>query len=222
MGGWNEGWESVVIQSTNRDVQFGHAAKIFVPPVTFFRPESSLVRMNNTTVFTDPLTASRQALQGFGRHFDYDVGYLLELMDASPEAFRAFEAAMPMARVQKSAATEALHIAKIAAMRAQDCGPCTELGLKIAREAGVAETVIQGALRGGKGLDPEQRELHDYARAVALNEELVPELLPRLKMRLGEVALAEIAVNIVGMRLYPTLKRALGHAKSCALIPALQ
>lgn len=178
--------------------------------------------MNTNTVFAADLEASRQNLKAFGQHFGYDVGYLLELMDASPVAFLAFEAAMPMARVQKIATVEAVHIAKIAAMRAQDCGPCTELSLKIARESGVAESVIQGALRGGKGLDAEQREIHDYARAVALNEELEPELLPRLEARLGKAALAEIAVNIVGMRLYPTLKRALGHAQSCSLIPSLQ
>ena len=124
--------------------------------------------------------------------------------------------------MQKVAQVEALHIAKIAGMRAQDCGPCTELSLKIAREAGVAEAVIQGALRGGKGLDAEQRDIHDYARAVALNEEMDPELLPRLEVRLGKAALAEIAVNLVGMRLYPTLKRALGHSQSCALIPSLR
>jgi hypothetical protein len=176
----------------------------------------------NTSSSSDPLAASREALLNFGRHFDYDVGYLLELADASPEAFRAFEAAMPMTRVRKFATAEDVHIAKIAGMRAQDCGPCTELSLKLAREDGVAEAVIQGALRGGKGLNAEQLEIHDYARAVALNEEMEPELMPRLEARLGKAALAEIAVNLVGIRIYPTLKRALGHAKSCALIPALQ
>lgn len=178
--------------------------------------------MKTHATVPDPLSDSREALQSFGRHFDYDVGYLLALADASPEAFRAFEAAMAMSRVQKAASAEALHIAKIAAMRAQDCGPCTELSLKIAREAGVAEAVIQGALRGGKGLDGAQRDLHDYARAVALDEEMPPDLLPRLEARLGRAALAEIAVNIVGTRIYPTLKRALGQAKSCALFPSLQ
>ena len=180
--------------------------------------------MNTPTspISSDPLAASRRALQDFGRHFDYDVGYLLELADASPEAFRAFEGAMGMSRVQKVAPVEALHIAKIAGMRAQDCGPCTELSLKIARDAGVAEAVIQGALRGGKGLDAGQREIHDYARAVALNEEMDPELLPRLEARLGKAALAEIAVNLVGIRIYPTLKRALGHAEGCSLFPALR
>src|SRR5690554_4143214 len=123
---------------------------------------------------SDRRSRSRATLEDFGWHYGYDVSYLLELLDASPEAFFAFEAAMPMSRVKGEAPTEALHIAKIAAMRAQDCGLCTELSLKLAREAGVAETVIQAALRGGAGLTAEQREIHDYARAVALDENLDP------------------------------------------------
>lgn len=57
----------------------------------------------------------------------------------------------------------------------------------------MAEEVIQGALRGGKGLNAEQRDVHDYARAVVLNEEMDPELLSRLRARVGEEALAETA-----------------------------
>lgn len=170
---------------------------------------------------TDKLAASRENIRGFGRHYDYDVSYLEELMDASPGAFHAFEAAMPMARVRQAAPIDLIFVAKIAAMRAQDCGPCTELSLKMAREAGVTETVIAGALHEGRGLSEEQRDVHDYARAVALNEEMAPLLLPRLKARWGAEVLAELAVNIVASRLYPTLKRALGHAQSCSLFPAL-
>ncbi len=170
---------------------------------------------------SDALQSSRERIRDFGRHYDYDVSFLEELMEASPEAFRAFEAAMPLGRVRKAAPVEALFIAKIAAMRAQDCGPCTELNVKMAREAGVAGPVIRGALRGGEGLDREQRDLHDFGRSVALNEELPPDLLPRLKARWKKEVLAEITVNIVAMRLYPALKRALGHAKSCALFSSL-
>lgn len=77
----------------------------------------------NTSTPLDPLAESRKTIQGFGRHYDYDVSYLEELMDASSEAFRAFEAAMPMARIQKAASTEDIYIAKIAGMRGRECGP---------------------------------------------------------------------------------------------------
>lgn len=175
--------------------------------------------MNTTN--TEKLAASRNMIQAFGRHYDYDVSYLEALMDASPEAFFAFEAAMPMARVRKEAPLEALMIAKLAAMRAQDCGPCTVLSVKMAREAGFSEELIRAALRGGDGLTPEQREIYDYARAVALNEDMDPALRPRLERRLGRAVMAELAVNILATKLYPTMKRALGFEKSCSLMPEL-
>lgn len=167
------------------------------------------------------MAASRAAIQGFARHYDYDVSYIEELMDASPGAFQTFEAAMPMGQYQKAAPADVLYVAKIAAMREQDCGPCTELGVKKAREARVPEAVIRGALHGGKGLSTEQLDVYNYARGVAANEELDPELLPRLQQRLGREVVAELALAIVASRLYPTLKRALGHAKSCSLMPSL-
>jgi hypothetical protein len=199
----------------------GAMTEMFWRPVTLRRAVSSSFCMNTTATDTDTLAASRAALQGFGKHYDYDVTYLEELMDASPGAFRVFEAAMGMGRFQKVAPQELLMIAKIAAMRVQDCGPCTLLGVKMAREMGFSENIIRGALHGGTGLNAEQRDIHDYARGVAANEELDPELLPRLQARWGREVVAEIAVNIVSTRLYPTLKRALGHAQSCALIPEL-
>ncbi len=169
----------------------------------------------------DDLEASRKMIRGFGEHYDYDTGYLEELMDASPVAWRAFEAAMPMARVQKAAPVELLMIAKLAAMHAQDCGPCTVLNVKMARGAKVPEEVIRAVLRGGEGLDAGRRDVFDYARAVALNMDMDEDLLPRLRDRLGAEVVAELAVNILAMKLYPTIKRALGHSESCALMPEL-
>ncbi|HWL52789.1 MAG TPA: hypothetical protein VNQ90_10155 [Chthoniobacteraceae bacterium] len=164
---------------------------------------------------------SREALRSFGEHYDYDTSYLEELLETSTEAFKAFEAAMPMARVRKAAPVDLLMIAKLAAMNAQDCGPCTLLSVKMAREAGVDEATIRGALKGGAGLEGDRRDVHDYAVDVALNRELPADLLPRLQERLGREVVAELAVNIVATKLYPTLKRALGHSQSCALIPEL-
>ncbi len=177
--------------------------------------------MNNTATTTDPLAVSREAIRAFGQHYDYDVTYIEELMEMSPGAFHAFEAAMPLGQYQKAAPTELLTIARIAAMRVEDCGPCMELGIKIVREAGVSEHIIRGALHGGKGLNAELLDVYNYARAVAANEEMDSELLPRLKARWGGEVIAELAIAITGTRLYPTLKRALGHAKSCALFPSL-
>lgn len=173
------------------------------------------------TKLTDKLAVSRERIKGFGAHYDYDVSYLEELMDVSPGAFQAFEGAMPMAQYRKAAPIEAVIIAKLTAARAEDCGPCLALGVKIAREAGVPNEVIRAVLQGGEGLNPEQLDLHKYARAVAVNEGMDPEVFARVEARWGREVMAELAVNIIAMRMYPTMKRALGHAKSCALMPEL-
>ena len=173
------------------------------------------------TISTENLEASREKIRGFGRHYDYDVSYIEQLLDASPGAFLAFEAAMPMGTYHNAAPADLLYIAKIAAMRIQDCGPCTELGVKKAREAKVPESVIQGALHGGKGLAPLQLDVYHYAQAVISYEDLPPDLLSRLESALGREVLAELALALVAARLYPTLKHALGHAKSCSLVPSL-
>ncbi|HSI62082.1 MAG TPA: hypothetical protein VLE43_03160 [Candidatus Saccharimonadia bacterium] len=169
----------------------------------------------------DKIAAAREGLRAFGQHYDYDVSYLEALMEASPGAFLAFEGAMNTGRYQKAAPTELLVIAKITALRTEDCGPCTELGIKMAREKGVSDAVLHGALHGGKGLSPEHLEIHQYAHAVTTNEEMDPDLLPRLEARWGREVMAEIGLAIVGARIYPTMKRALGYAKSCSLIPGL-
>jgi hypothetical protein len=176
---------------------------------------------NNKETSNDKITAARENIRAFGQHYDYDVSYLEELMDASPGAFLAFEGGMGVGRYQKAAPKELLFIAKITATRAEDCGPCTALGLKMAKEAGVPEAVVRGAIKGGKGLSPEHLDVYHYARAVAANEHLDPELMARIEKRWGREVLAELAVAIVGSRVYPTLKRAMGHAKSCSLIPEL-
>lgn len=165
--------------------------------------------------------SSREVLRKFGAHYDYDTAYLVELLDSSQVAFRAFEAAMPMARVRKEAPVDLIMIAKLAAMKAQDCGPCTLLTVKMAREAGVDDDTIQAVLRGGADLSETQRKVYDYAVAVALNQEMNDGLLDELKSCLGMEVIAELAVNIIATKLYPTLKRALGHSQSCTLIPEL-
>jgi hypothetical protein len=175
--------------------------------------------MSNTT--TEKIAASREAIRAFGQRYDYDVGYVEALIEASPGAFTAYEAAMPMGQYQKAAPTELLTIAKLATVQVEDCGPCLELGIKLARESKVPESVIRGALQGGKGLSPEQLDVYRYARGVAENADMDPELLPRIENRWGREVIAELAIAIVATRMYPALKRALGYAKRCSLMPEL-
>jgi len=172
---------------------------------------------------TDKTTTARwlEEARAFSRQYDYDIAYMEELLERSPEAYQAFLGAMTMSGLSKAAPPELAAVARMAALRVEDCGPCLALSIKMAREAGVSEAVIRGALRNGEGLEGDARDVRKFAHAVAANEPLDEAWREELEQRLGKEVIAELAVIIAGVRIYPAVKRALGYAKSCSLIPEL-
>ena len=57
-----------------------------------------------------------------------------------------------------------------------------------------------------------------YAESVVTSAE-DPELREALRARYGEAGLVELALGIAAARVFPTVKRALGHAQACSLVP---
>lgn len=159
--------------------------------------------------------------RAFSKQYDYDVAYMEDLLERSPTAYEAFLGGMTMSGVREVAPVELLAVARIAALQVEDCGPCLALSLKMAREAGVSEAVIRGALRGGNGLEGDASDVWRFAHAVAANEPLDETWRSALEARLGKGTIAELAVAIAGVRIYPAIKRALGYAQSCTLFPEL-
>lgn len=162
---------------------------------------------------------ARAQTRSFGAHYDYDTAYMEEMLEECPEAFTLFSAASPMTSLRSRLPVSAHFVVRLAAMQAADCGPCLEMTIKMAREAGVVDALIRGTLQEGLGLDPEMEKLRAFAVAVTKGEE--PDLagLKSLRLLFGTAGLHEIGVNIAGTLLYPTVKRATGYAKCCALTP---
>lgn len=181
--------------------------------------------MKNATSTTAPLDLSRNGpehvraeLRAFGEHYDYDASYLERLMDAAPGAFARFAAAMAMARPHEVLPADAASVAKAAVLLHDDCGPCLQLGLRMAVEAGVGRDVLNAALHSPAKLPQPLRDVYDHARQVVGGENGDPERIERLRAALGTQGFAELAVAIVGARIYPTLKHALGEGAAC--VPA--
>jgi hypothetical protein len=161
-------------------------------------------------------TARDQTL-AFGTHYDYDVAYLLEMLDGSPDAFRIFQAVPDMASYRKKLPAEASFVARIAAFSVVDCGPCLELTIKMGREAGVSDNILRGALRDGEGLPDHLAEVHGYAAQIAAGATPAPDRVDRMRQKLGAAGLVELSLNIASSLVFPAVKRTLGHAQSCAL-----
>src|SRR6185437_3531600 len=89
----------------------------------------------------------RVAIRPFERAFNYDAGYMRDVLAASPASFLRFS--MLSGLVQRRAApAEALAAAGIAATLREDCGPCTQIGVDIAERSGVRAEVLKAILAG--------------------------------------------------------------------------
>lgn len=116
--------------------------------------------------------------------------------------------------------TAALHVASIVGSMADDCGSCVQIGVNLARKAGVPREVLSAVVaRNPEDLPPELADVYRFADAVTLNAPEQDELRERVRRHFGERGLLEISMKIAMHRVFPTLKRALGYAKSCSLVP---
>jgi len=160
---------------------------------------------------------ARASLEQFGRHFDYDNGYIVQLLEDSPQGYAAFAAAQGMPNLHKALPPEAFYVAKVAVMKAEDCGPCMNLSLKMGAEQGIDRELLKQIVQDPQSLPAPLRDIHDHAAAVIRNENDDADRMERIRNHYGVEAFAELAVVIVGCRMYPTLKRAMGMASHCEL-----
>ena len=158
----------------------------------------------------------RRQLSAFEKQYDYDAGYVRELLDTDFKAFRMFMRAAKLG-YYKHDVPEAVHFCVgIVVTASEDCGPCTQLGVTMALEHGVPADVLQAVLSNDLGRMPDDVRLGvRYARAVLAHAPEADGLREEIVGRWGPRALVALAFAINAGRLYPTLKYAMGHGKSC-------
>lgn len=180
--------------------------------------------MTTTTNAPSPtpteIAAARTQLHEFAAHYDYDTGYLENLLDRSPAAHATFTAAMGMSHHRAALPVDVHMVARIATLRADDCGACTQLNLRMAVESGVDRELLRTVLERPQALPPVHRLAYEHAQAVVRGENGDPEVVRALEKALGSAAFAELCVAIVGSRIFPALKRALGQEHACR-VPSL-
>ena len=74
----------------------------------------------------------------FAGRYGYDVSYLEMLLNESASAFFKFAPLMKASAHREVVPVEASFAAKITGGLAEDCGPCTQLVVDMALEAGMA------------------------------------------------------------------------------------
>jgi len=154
----------------------------------------------------------------FETHYRYDGTYLRELLTTSPEGYDRFSNFMPMARHREKLGLDEYWVAKLATMQVADCGECLQLNVRMALEAGVPKELVEAVVRGGHALPERLRDVYRYARNVAGHDAVAADLMDQMIARYDKGSLLEFGLCIAAAKVFPTIKRAVGHAKSCRVI----
>ncbi|MDX1906298.1 MAG: hypothetical protein SF053_04630 [Bacteroidia bacterium] len=148
------------------------------------------------------------------------LDYLRVIARHSLSGFIKFSLFTPLSAHRTTLAPALWHIARIRATQLEDCGTCVQITVNQALDAGIPAPLIAAVVRGEvHTLSDAQRLILNYTTAVCQQDEAVAlPLRETFLQQYGEAALVDLALGIATARVYPTTKRALGLAVSCARV----
>jgi hypothetical protein len=158
----------------------------------------------------------RRQISKFERTWNYDAGYMHELIETDPRAFLVFGRLQAVTNYRKDVPDAAFAAAGLVAVMAEDCGPCTQLGIDMAEREGVDPAVLRAIVTRDYAAMPYQVAL--AARFTEATLEHAPEaddLRQEVVDQFGKRGLISLSFAMLAARMFPTLKYALGHGHAC-------
>jgi hypothetical protein len=158
----------------------------------------------------------RNRIAAFEKQLGYDMTYARELLEIDTRAFFAFARVQKLSGYRRDVAPEVAYAAKIVGAMSEDCGPCTQLCVTMALNEKVDPKTIAAIVRGDDAALPADVLLAvRFTRASLAHSPDADDLRDEIVATWGKRALVTLAFAMVGARLYPTLKYALGHGRAC-------
>ena len=159
---------------------------------------------------------ARRTLRAFAKRYGYDVSYLLMMLNESPAGFFKFAPLLKAAAHREAVPIEASFAAKIVGALAEDCGPCTQLVVDMALEAGMAKDQIEAVLRRDpRAMSDTTRLAFKFADAVVHRSTDDEEFRDAVRAQWGEKGVIDLTLALQLGRIFPMVKAGLGYAKEC-------
>jgi hypothetical protein len=159
---------------------------------------------------------ARRSLRAFAKRYGYDVSYLEMLLNESPAGFFKFAPLMKAAAHREAVPIEASFAAKIVGALAEDCGPCTQLVVDMALEAGMPKDQIEAVLRRDPRAMNEATTLgFRFADAVVRRSTDDEEFRDAVKAQWGQKGMIDLTMALQLGRIFPMVKAGLGYAREC-------
>jgi hypothetical protein len=160
---------------------------------------------------------ARRSLRAFARRYGYDVSFLEMMLEYSPAAFFRFVPVMKASAHREVVPVDASFAAKIVGAMAEDCGPCTQLVVDMALDAGMSRDQIEAVLRRDPRAMNEATTLgFRFADAVvrrAIEQE--DEFRDVVRAQWGQKGVIDLTLALQLGRMFPMVKAGLGYAKEC-------
>ncbi|MDQ8186258.1 hypothetical protein [Pelagicoccus sp. SDUM812002] len=166
----------------------------------------------------NPKQSALSQIEAFETAYGYDCTYMKAMLKHAPEALEVFNAFVPMAGHRRHAPLEVYFAAKLTAYRHADCGPCLQLAVRFAQQAGVPDSLIETLVFDSGELSEILERTQAFTRACLANTADSETLRSELSWELGPAAMIEIGLAIAAAQVFPIVKSATGHYKSCSVV----
>jgi hypothetical protein len=161
----------------------------------------------------------KRRMDAFDREYGYDSSYVREIISTDLDAAIKFSKVLGLTKYRKCAPADACYAAGLVGTVAEDCGPCTQLGVTMAERAGVAPEVIRAVLTGNTQAMPADVLLaYRFAHAVLAHDPEADVMRDQIVAKWGKKGLISLGFALTMSRFFPTLKYAMGHGQACSRI----
>lgn len=159
---------------------------------------------------------AKRSLKEFSARYDYDVSYLTHMLDVSPPAFMKFTGVMKLAQHRGAAPSDAMFAAALVGALEEDCGPCVQLNVDMALEAGMSSKSIEAVLtRNQAAMNADTRLGFLFADTLVRRAPEEDEARDAVREEWGEAGVVDLTLAVQISRVFPMVKAGLGYAKTC-------
>jgi hypothetical protein len=159
---------------------------------------------------------ARRMLRATSKRYGYDTSYLEMMLTVSPSAFFKFASLMKASSHREAVPVDACFAAKLVGALAEDCGPCTQLCVDIALEAGMPNDQIEAVLRcDPRAMNSDTVLGFRFADAVVRRSGDDEEYRDTVRAQWGDKGVVDLTLALQMGRMFPMVKAGLGYVREC-------
>lgn len=153
------------------------------------------------------------------RRLRVPADYIGRMGESSFTGFLKFLVFLPLAGHRRRADPLLVHAVRIVATQHEDCGPCVQIAVNAALDDGVEPGDLKAVLDRERDRMPDALSLVvRFAEGVLARDGSEEAAREEIEARLGATVLTELSLAIATARVFPTIKRGLGFARSCSRV----